>query len=552
MGFLQNTWVRYVDRTYQQIKAQVLTGMQSRVPEITDHTDSNIFVKLLDIWSGIAEMLGYYTDNAAREAFIDSCRQYKSAVAIAKLLDYRIRSYIPASADLKFTIDAVSITNIVIPIGTEVQTSEGVSFRTTQTATILAGQTTVTVPASQIVPISGVSLGNSNGTANQEIIIPDTVADGSVVLRVNSLAWAGRQTFGFSIPTDQHFVQTVNKDRDVIVRFGSGTNGQIPIVGQPIDVDYNQTLGVGGNVGAHTITNIISSISLPIGINISVTNTERASGGSDIESLDQLKRHIPLSFRTLERAVTPNDYKDVAELAAGVALAGVFFNCGKTADIYIVPDGGGIASGALLNSTQLWMDDRKMITSFVRTFAAGEVRLLLTIQLQVKPNYSNAAVSAAVQSNLATFVSYLNQEINGTVQLSDIYQVIENTEGVQYSNIVGMTPVPYARPTSPTVPVLNWARQIQPTSNSTINWSIKFVNSTDYQLTKGNVYMGTFSVGAAYADSDIVFTVNAGAYTINDEWVFFTYPYHGTLQLSEPSLPVSLPSDISINATGGL
>jgi len=59
MGFLTQSWVKYIDRSYQQIKQNTITNMQAKVPEITDHTEGNIFVKMISIWSGISEMLGY-------------------------------------------------------------------------------------------------------------------------------------------------------------------------------------------------------------------------------------------------------------------------------------------------------------------------------------------------------------------------------------------------------------------------------------------------------------------------------------------------------------
>ncbi len=37
---LQNPWVGYFDRTYEQIRDAVLTLFQSQVPEITDHTET--------------------------------------------------------------------------------------------------------------------------------------------------------------------------------------------------------------------------------------------------------------------------------------------------------------------------------------------------------------------------------------------------------------------------------------------------------------------------------------------------------------------------------
>ena len=53
MGFLTNIWTRYTDRTADATKDNVLTNMQAEVPEITDHSLMNLFVKIEKIASWI-------------------------------------------------------------------------------------------------------------------------------------------------------------------------------------------------------------------------------------------------------------------------------------------------------------------------------------------------------------------------------------------------------------------------------------------------------------------------------------------------------------------
>lgn len=43
--------------------------MQTKVPEITDHTESNLFVKIISIWAALVELLHYYIDNAEGSYF---------------------------------------------------------------------------------------------------------------------------------------------------------------------------------------------------------------------------------------------------------------------------------------------------------------------------------------------------------------------------------------------------------------------------------------------------------------------------------------------------
>lgn len=80
---MQNNWISYFDRTYQQIKLAILTRVATLVPEMTDLNESNIFIKMSSIWAGLIEMLGYYVDNAARECHLQACRLYQSGIRIA-------------------------------------------------------------------------------------------------------------------------------------------------------------------------------------------------------------------------------------------------------------------------------------------------------------------------------------------------------------------------------------------------------------------------------------------------------------------------------------
>lgn len=552
MGFLQNTFVRYFDRTYQQIKAQVITDLSILAPEITDNNESNPLIKAIGIWSGIAEMLGYYIDNAAREAFLDSCRRYESAVKIARLLDYKILGATAASADITFTLNTVATSIVTIPVGTIITTTDNVQFITSIIGTIAIGQLKAVIPSVQYVANTNISLGISNGTANQVFIIADNVVNDSPIIKINNIAWNPVSTFAYSLPTDQDYLITVDENQNVVVKFGDGQSGKIPANGLSIITDYKETQQTLGNVDINTINIIVTSITLPVGITISATNLNRAAGGSGVEDLQSLKKRIPLYLSTLRRAVTGQDYIDIAEQAAGVAKAGYTFNCGKTVDVYIVPTGGGIASGALIASVLAWFDDKRMITTKVRVFSAGEVHVLLGFNLHIRPQYTASTVVANVMTNLINFLSYANQKIAGAVRLADIYEVIERTEGVDFSELNQMTSRPYARPLDAITPQLAWNRFTQLTSIGTNRFKITMISTTQFQLTKNTAFIGTYTIGSTVTLPELIFTVNAGSYILGNQWEFLTYDYFGSIILAEPSLPIAISSDITINPIGGL
>ena len=138
------------------------------------------------------------------------------------------------------------------------------------------------------------------------------------------------------------------------------------------------------------------------------------------------------------------------------------------------------------------------------------------------------------------------------MRISDLYEVIENTDGVENSDIVAVRPVPYARPILGTALPLVWSPTLLAGSTDTVRWRITMTSGTDFQLFRNNAFVGTFTVASLVTRTEVEFTVSASAYSAGDKWEFVTYPYNNFVSLSEPSILVAVVGDITINATGGL
>jgi len=547
---LVNSWIGYVDRSYEQIKANVLLNFGNLVPEITDHTDSNPWVKGINVFAGIAEMLGYYLDVNAREVYLSTARQFRSAIKIARFFDYRSRGAIAATVDVKFFIDAPTIADITIPADSQVSTKEGVKFLTQSEVKILIGQTEVTVSATQHTAVTGVALGTSDGSPNQIYVLEEDVEHESLAVLVDVTPYTQIDTFANAIDTDEIYIAELNEERQMQIEFGDDINGKIPPSTLDITADYFITQGTIGNVAAETITVIDSSITVPGGVTLKVTNIEGASGGVDADDLTTLQKKIPLANRTKYRAVTEQDFIDVTELAPGVEKAGVLYDCGKFVEVYIVPEGGGIASGALITSVTDWLKARKIITTSVNVLSAGEVLVEFQIDVVAIPNQQNSVVEQAIRDNLDTFFLPENQTISGNVFLSDIYQTVENTTGVSNSNINIMKAVPYARPINNT-DALDWDRDIQVSSNETVKWEIRFTAVDTFELLRNSTFVGTFMVGIEVSLTEVDFTINSNS-TIGHRYEFYTYKYFGNLVLVEPSIPGVDQTLVSLNVVGGI
>lgn len=551
MPNLTNPFVGYTDRSFEQIMDAILAKLPSQMPEVTDYTPGNPLIRGAHVYASVAEVEHLYIDDAAKQAFLATCDEFPAGVKISRQYDYRVKGGLGATVQLRFYFATAPATDVLIPAGTEAQTNEGVRFFTAAPATIPAGQTEVLVDAQQLVPLAGQQIGVSDGGNGQEFEIDARVAHDSVSIDINGQAWTRQDTLAFSISTDRHFINGLVESGKLAVEFGDGISGAVPGAGLAVVASYYLTDGTAGNVAENRITNLISTVTVPAGLTLRVTNPGRASGGSDPETLADIKKRVPLFIRTLHRAVTRQDHKDVAMLYPSVAKAEVDFTCGKTVDVYIAPQGGGIATDLLTANVVASFEDKRMVTTLVRCLAAGEVHFLMEWDVRVREGFNQAVTGALVRANLAAFMSVAAQEIGGEVQIGDLYEVVETTGGVRHSKLKLIVPVPYARLASGAVEMV-WTRVISPASATAKKWRLTMIGGGSFDLIRDGSYMGTFAVGVALSFPELDMTVLPAAYAGNEVYEFWTYPYNESVALTEMSVPVSAPADITLNLTGGI
>lgn len=557
---MNNPWINYVQRSYFQIRDSIINKIKNPIngiPEITDHTPGNEFIKMVTIWSGIGEQIGYYLDNRARESFLMVCRKYESAVDHARKLDYRIHGVSPSIGEVLFTLNNPAPSPIIIPAGTRLATPGGIEFRTLSEVSIDTGETETTADVKQWTIVPQFVWGQSDGSQNLEIELEENVVDNSIfILVAGSQIFTSQDTFAFSKPEDRHFVAGLNYDKKMIIRFGDGITGEIPQSAADIEISYYTSLGRAGNVPGGSIVDITDTPTLPQGYELEVTNENATNGGSDIESLTELKKNIPLSIRTKMRAVTEQDYRDIATLAPGVAKADVEFDVTTGVYVYVVPTGGGIASSALLSAVETYFDDKRMVTTTVGAKPVGEVRLKIEAIVNVISGYNQAVTVNAAKSNVLSLLSWENADIKGRLVIGDLYEALETTEGVLNSQILDISIIPYAAASNPDSVPLNWTKTVIDAGSTAVQWKIQFVTPTNYNFFKNNAFIDNYNVGDTVTTPEIEFTINTDAYLTNDIYIFNTYPKpdlnKGVIELNEFSIIVANSGDVQITGQGGI
>lgn len=545
---LRNPWVGYVQRGYLQIKNSVLNSLGVIVPEVTDHSQSNILVVILDTFAGVAEMLNYYIDNMAREAFITTARKYSSMVRLSRLIDYRIKAAIPSSGLINITFPDnliyinPGVTTKLIPRGTNFKTDNNIEYITTEDFTFdgTSSNKSISIPIEQKTLQENQLLGQTNGDSEQVISLGENYAHNTLSLEIGGEVWEGKETLGLSSPTDKVFIVEISAEKIAFIRFGEGINGATPDANQNLVADYYTTKGRQGNVDPDniTLTDLDFSSFVSNDVDITITNTLGTVAGTNYEDIERIRRSAPLSIRTLDRAVTRQDFKDIARLTPGVDKANLEFECGKPVTIYISPNGGGVAQQPLLDSTFNYIEERKILGIQQKVLSAGESYLYINALVTAKFRRDPIVTKTDIIKVLEETYSYLESDINKPIRKSDLMALIDNQEKVDYLDLVEFYLIPYFRPrnnNSQIAPVF----KLLPGSTNKIHWGIQYTQGT-FILKKEGLYYDTLTPGVEYTSNNGVMklTLPTSGYNEADEWEFTTYPYNQNIETADFTIPI--------------
>lgn len=133
--------------------------------------------------------------------------------------------------------------------------------------------------------------------------------------------WQAQPDLLQSLPEQTHFVVEIEADGSVYLRFGDDQNGRRPAAGTPFTAAYRVGNGRRGNVGAEAIAHVITGVTQITAIR----NPIPATGGVDPESMEEVRQSAPYAYRRQERAVTENDYAEMAQRHRDVQRAAATF-----------------------------------------------------------------------------------------------------------------------------------------------------------------------------------------------------------------------------------
>jgi uncharacterized phage protein gp47/JayE len=449
------TSIDYTSRDYTGMVNSLLIYASQIFPNWNVTSEGDFGVVLLELFSYCGDILSYYTDRVAQEAYLPTATQRQSLLNIAQLLGYTPSNGTPASGTVTFISNNPGPA-VVIPQGLQVQSNfnsaldQPIIYQTTEVATCPANGGTVTIPVVQGVTSTMIPIGTSTGLPGQTFQLPQTeVLDGSTTIYIQSNApggqtqWNQVTSFVNAQPSDTSFTLFVDANDLTNITFGDGVNGLIPALGLTIYATFTVIAGSAGNQPLGAVNVIVDSINgIAIAYNAAgLALSSVMTGGSDPESNDSIRANAPTSFATQGRAVALADYAALAVNVPGVVSANAVANHSTSVSLYILGPGATVASNTLNDAVLTAFEDATLagVTLSLPTpnLIAVDLGSSLNspnnyVTLQVLPTFSQQATVNGVILALNAFLTPPSTTFGMLLNVSQLYQVITSVAGVEY------------------------------------------------------------------------------------------------------------------------
>ncbi len=264
------------------------------------------------------------------------------------------------------------------------------------------------------------------------------------------VSWHEVPDFYGSGPRDRHYVMDHLTGE---IRFGDGVSGRIPPIGASNLrlARYQSGSGASGNRAAGAVTQLKTTVPYIE----KVTNPEAAAGGAEAEPLEALYERTPRALRHRDRAVTVEDYGDLAALASPEVARSA---CVPLRDLKADPLGDAPQYGMvsvivvprtsdtkpqptleLLSRVQSFLAERAPADAELAVVGPLYVRVDVRAEVAVTSVGDASVVERALQERLAAFLHPLTGGLDATgwdfgraPHRSDFLALIEEVPGVDH------------------------------------------------------------------------------------------------------------------------
>ena len=319
-------------------------------------------------------------------------------------------------------------------------------------------------------PVLGELIGPCSGTPGDRLTLSRSpLIAGQIYLEIEVSgpkgwdSWERVESFSDSGPSDRHYTLDevsgeiqfgpVVRQPDGSARLYGATPNAQSMVRVP---KYLVGGGNQGNLDAGTLTVLRSSIPFVT----SVTNPRAATGGSDAETIDDLKARAAITVRTQTRAVTAADYEMLVRMAAP-SIARV--SCrdatelGKPGHVLVqvvpwVPADVRdfellLPSHQVLQDIRDLLEPRRMLGSIMHVEPPSYLGVVVATRLVVQPGADARTLTTRADQALRAYLHPVTGGGRGDgwpfghpLLIAEVHSVLQNVPGVAYVDLVRLIP----------------------------------------------------------------------------------------------------------------
>jgi hypothetical protein len=423
-------------RTYSDILTFLLKKKRDIVPEWNTENPKDLGIALIELFAYIGDILNTSIDILWNESFIHTATSYASVYRIVRSFGYKPRLTSPAEGYVRF-YKPLGI-EVLVPKFTKVSDTDGKIVVYTLSDTVISEDEeykdilcrNAEYEENELLAEVGGEVKWLSFTLKKK---PVCEKDGYflVSVSVNGEIWEQVPSFANSSFNDKHYVCLPNEDGSLTIQFGDGKTGKCPI--GKIYCSYFYGGGSEGNVDKGILNLLLSNVS---GIE-KVENISPFYGGSDMETIEEMKVNFISWLRTIDRAVTLSDYEYLATRVSGILACKALSYLGLVILLPVSTSGTRISDEVKSNLIQ-FLEDKKMANTVIMVSDPVFVPVDLVIRVKLKPGYQFGEVSSKIKSEVEKYLSPIfnrDKVFGRNIRISDIYYLVEGVEGVEFSEI---------------------------------------------------------------------------------------------------------------------
>ena len=324
--------VNFSNVDFDQIKESIKDYLRAN-SNFTDYDfEGSNLSTIIDTLAYNTYINSYNANMVTNEIFIDSATLRNNIVSLARNIGYVPRSRKASAANISFTVNASNTTAVTLTLKAGIVAITNRQFGTQSYIFSIPSDITVPVKSNGVAEFKNIDIYQgtyvtqnftvSSQTPNQKFILTNSGIDTSlisVIVRESQQSTVSRKYNQFdslvSVTSTSpiYFLQESDGERYELL-FGDGIFGQKLQEPNYITASYIITNGEDGNgiSGFSFAGQIADNNGNPITSGISLLSTNTASkGGSDIESVESVRKYSTQIYSSQYRAVTAADFEAI-------------------------------------------------------------------------------------------------------------------------------------------------------------------------------------------------------------------------------------------------